>query len=120
MDEKTLYLYHLKARSSGIPYQIVKADKQFGIMIRAFTIFINYNKKLDGNYLEAKVVEYRHSPSSFYITFYAQDHVSVPSQIILNTKDGKLILAKESPQIDDKILKPVIEEINRYLRLHKV
>ena len=89
-------------------------------MNRTITIFVNYNWNLDGNYLESRVIEYRHSPDSFYVTFYEQDKVSVPPQIILNTKDGKLVLAKESPQIDDKILKPVIEEIRKYLQQHRV
>ena len=89
-------------------------------MIRTFTIFVNNHGKFDGNYLEARIVEYRHSPTSFYVTFHESKNPAIPKEIILNTRNGKLVLAKESPQIDVKILKSVIDEIKKYLQQHKV
>ena len=83
-------------------------------MIRFFPICIIYK----GDYLWANVVEKRLSPSTFHVTFQDEKNIDVPNEIILDTKNGKLERAENSPGVDDEMLKLVSAEIEEYLRNH--
>ena len=83
-------------------------------MIRFFPICIIYK----GDYLWANVVEKHLSPSTFHVTFQDERNLAVPDEIIIDTKDGKLVPAESSPGIDDEMLKLVSAEIEVYLRNH--
>jgi hypothetical protein len=83
-------------------------------MIRFFPICIIYK----GDYLWANVVEKRLSPSTFHVTFQDERNLAVPDEIIIDTKNGKLERAENSPGIDEEMLKLVNAEIEEYLRNH--
>jgi hypothetical protein len=83
-------------------------------MIRFFPICIIYH----GEYLWANVVEKHLSPSTFHISFQDERNISVPDDIIIDTKNGELERAENSPGIDDEMLKLVSAEIEEYLRNH--
>jgi hypothetical protein len=59
----------------------------------------------------AKVVEYHHSPSYFYVTFLHDPGTAKLPSIILQVKDGKIQLAKDSPRIDPSLQKVVAKEV---------
>ena len=83
-------------------------------MARFFPISIIYQ----GDSFWADVAEHRHSPATYHITFQDQKNVGVPKNFILDTKDDKLVLVENSPEIDDEMLKLVIAEIEKYLQEH--
>jgi hypothetical protein len=83
-------------------------------MVRFFPICIDYQ----GDNLWAKVVEQHLSPSTFHVTFQDKRSNDFPEEIILDTKKGKIALAKNSSKVDDEILKSVIIQIEEYLRDH--
>jgi len=64
----------------------------------------------------AKVVEYHHSPSYFYITFLHDPGTAKLPAIILQEKDCKIQLAKDSPRIDPSLLKVVAYEVENYVK----
>ena len=82
-------------------------------MIRLFNIAIQYQ----GTYLLARVAEFRHSPTTYFVTFRDHWNIEVPEEVILNTKKGKLGLADNSSPIDATMLKLVIQKIEEHLPL---
>ena len=64
----------------------------------------------------AKVVEYIHSPSYFYITFLHEPGTVKLPAIILQTKNGKIGLAKGSPTIDPSLQEVIAEEVEMHIR----
>ena len=73
-----------------------------------------------GDYLWANVVEKHLSPSTFHVTFQDERNVAVPDEIIIETKNGKLVRAEDSHGSDDEMLKLVSTEIEEYLRNHSL
>jgi len=63
----------------------------------------------------AKVIEYHHSPSHFYITFLHEPGTAKLPSIILQEKDGKIELAKDSPRIDPSLQKVIAKEVEMYV-----
>ena len=81
-------------------------------MVRLFVISFTYK---DITRL-AKVVEYHHSPSFYYITFLHDPGTAKLPSIILQTKSGKLELAQDSPKIDPSLEKVIAEELQMYIK----
>ena len=79
-------------------------------MARLFTFYIYYQ----GYYLWVKVVEHHHSPPSFDISIQDHKDIDLPENIILNTVNDKLVLAEQSPLINDEILKLLTEKIKEH------
>ena len=85
-------------------------------IIRLFNIAIYYH----GEYLWGKVVEYLHTPSVFHISFEEHSDFEIQKEIILVTKNGKLVLDENSGQVNDEILKLIIAEIEENFRQHSM
>jgi hypothetical protein len=83
-------------------------------MVRFFPICIEYQ----GDLLWAKVEEQHLSPSTFHITFQEKRNSDIPGEIILKTKNRKLVLAENSSKVNNEILKLVTGKIEEYLRDH--
>ena len=83
-------------------------------MVRFFPICIIYQ----GDYLWARVEEQHLSPSTFHITFQEKRNIDIPEEIILDSKNGFLEPAENSPNVNDEMLKLIISQIEDYLRDH--
>ena len=80
-------------------------------MVRLFVISVTHENITHS----AKVIEYHLSPSFFYVTFLNEPGTAQLPTIIFHTKNGKIELAKESPQIDPSLQKVVAEEVEKYI-----
>jgi hypothetical protein len=83
-------------------------------LVRIFDIAILYNSQ----YLWARVVEHYNSPAIFHIAFQDHSEIDVPSEIVLDTKNSKIIPAGNSMPTKDEVLKLVTAEIEEHFRQH--
>ena len=81
-------------------------------MVRLFVISFTHQEITRS----AKVVEYHHSPSYFYVTFLHDPGTAKLPSIILQVKNDKIQLAKDSPRIDPSLQKVVAEEVEMYVK----
>ena len=83
-------------------------------MVRIFDIAILYH----GKYLWAKVVEHHHSPAIFHIAFRDHSDLDIPTEIVLDAKNSKIVPGGNFPQTKNEVLKLVISEIEEHFRQH--
>lgn len=89
---------------------IVKGVKRL-TMIRAFIIEFSYNDKTEF----ANVVEYKHSPSVFYVTPVPKEHAqNIPALVLRQTKNSIEPADTNMPQ--DRILSAIVaDKIKDYI-----
>ena len=80
-------------------------------MIRAF--IIEYN--VDGKTEFANVVEYKHSPSVFYITPIATDYKNSNQVIILREVDGEILPTLHSAPVEESLLATLTAQIRKHI-----
>jgi len=83
-------------------------------LVRIFDIAILYH----GQYLWARVIENYNFPAIFHIAFREHSHIDFPTEIVLDTKNSKIIPGGNSWQTKEEVLKLVTSEIEEYFRQH--
>ena len=83
-------------------------------LVRVFDIAILYH----GQYLWARVVEHYCSPAIFHIAFREHSNIDVPMELILDTKNSKVIPGGNFWQAKEEVLKLVTSEIEEHFRQH--
>ena len=83
-------------------------------LVRIFDIAILYH----GQYLWARVIEHYNSPAIFHIAFREHSDSDVPAEMILDTKNCKIIPGGNTHHTKDEVLKLVTSEIEEHFRQH--
>ena len=83
-------------------------------LVRIFDIAILYH----GQYLWARVVEHYHFPAIFHIAFRDHSDIDIPSELILDIKNSKIIPGANFQETKDEVLKLVTSEIEEHFRQH--
>lgn len=83
-------------------------------MIRTFMIEFEYYGKTEF----ANVVEYKYSPSVFYVSTVNKDYKAPSRKLILHQVENRIETTQHSQPADESFVNAVAEKIQEYISVH--